>query len=437
MRISNSDVALSGAFSFKQTDKVSTSLEFMRPDFHRKENYEKLREEERSGQSTLHFGPGSISRATSLHSKVTLEEAYSVEETIGDNVEISAEAREAAGGDNQSPASKALENLRASIDHAIEEAKAVEAQIKQAFETAIAGVPAFNATPAVSAQSFISSPEDNSKFNMIMKLIGKEETAPKIKYFMSVKPKISPDEVYDALQNLIESKTNSISEQEAGEIVGIMEERVSTYHSEKESMDFNAQGRIETADGRKIDISMQLNQARQYSTTEEYQRSQIWVDPLVINYGKGSAELSDSKVKFDLNSDGKEENISMLKEGSGFLALDKNGDNTINNGRELFGASTGNGFGELAKYDQDGNHWIDENDSIFEDLKIWTRGEDGTDKLVNLKDADVGAIFLGSVATKYNLKDSDNETTGRIRQSGIALSESGNSLTVQQIDLLT
>jgi hypothetical protein len=33
------------------------------------------------------------------------------------------------------------------------------------------------------------------------------------------------------------------------------------------------------------------------------------------------------------------------------------------------GAVSGNGFADLARYDTDGNHWIDENGSIFADLR--------------------------------------------------------------------
>ncbi len=39
--------------------------------------------------------------------------------------------------------------------------------------------------------------------------------------------------------------------------------------------------------------------------------------------------------------------------------------NKINDGSELFGTSSGDGFKDLATYDEDENGWIDENDSIF------------------------------------------------------------------------
>lgn len=61
------------------------------------------------------------------------------------------------------------------------------------------------------------------------------------------------------------------------------------------------------------------------------------------------------------------------------MALDVNYDGIINDGRELFGPRTGNGFLELAEFDIDGNNWIDENDPIFEKLRIWTLDEKGNE----------------------------------------------------------
>ena len=129
--------------------------------------------------------------------------------------------------------------------------------------------------------------------------------------------------------------------------------------------------------------------------------------------------------------------ISMLREGSGFLALDKNGDGKINDGSELFGTRSGNGFADLAVYDEDGNGWIDENDEIFDKLRVWSKDKDGKDVLKTLKEADVGAIYLGSTNSQFSLTDKkDNEVLGAVRSTGIYLKEStGMAGTVQQVDL--
>lgn len=76
-------------------------------------------------------------------------------------------------------------------------------------------------------------------------------------------------------------------------------------------------------------------------------------DPLVINLDGNIAGLSDQKFMFDIDADGEEESISYLQGGSGYLALDKNGDGVINDGSELFGTKSGDGFADLAEYDAD------------------------------------------------------------------------------------
>ena len=88
----------------------------------------------------------------------------------------------------------------------------------------------------------------------------------------------------------------------------------------------------------------------------------VLCDPLVFNFEGNTADITDQKFMFDLDCDGKEEEISSLGKGSGFLALDKNGDGIVNDGTELFGTKSGDGFADLAEYDEDGNGWIDEDD---------------------------------------------------------------------------
>lgn len=159
-------------------------------------------------------------------------------------------------------------------------------------------------------------------------------------------------------------------------------------------------------------------------------------DPLVINVGSNVTSVLDQKFRFDLDSDGAEDEISMLGEGSGFLALDINEDGKINDGNELFGTKSGNGFTDLADYDKDHNGWIDENDEVFDKLKIWFKHEDGTDRLISLKEADVGAIYLGNASTEFSLKNDDTHAlNGIVRTTGIFLKESAGAGTIQHVDL--
>ena len=214
--------------------------------------------------------------------------------------------------------------------------------------------------------------------------------------------------------------------------------RSSQFTAEAEATTFSAEGIVQTSDGRSISFNVDLEMSREFMQATEFVTKdtvQIMTDPLVINMDVASAEVTDQKFYFDIDSDGKEDEISRLGAGSGFLALDKNGDGIINNGSELFGAKTGDGFGELAEYDKDDNGWIDENDEIFSSLKVWTKDSDGNDRLLSLKEADVGAIYLGNTSTEFSLNNAiTNQTNAQIRKTGIYLRETGGAGTVQHVD---
>jgi hypothetical protein len=105
-------------------------------------------------------------------------------------------------------------------------------------------------------------------------------------------------------------------------------------------------------------------------------------------------------------------------------------------GTELFGPQTGNGFLELAAYDEDGNGWIDENDSIYNQLVIWTKDENGEDQLFALGEKGIGAIYLGHLATPFALTDAQQQEQGEIAQTGIFLKENGQAGLIQHIDLV-
>ncbi|MBC3875110.1 VCBS repeat-containing protein [Undibacterium flavidum] len=215
---------------------------------------------------------------------------------------------------------------------------------------------------------------------------------------------------------------------------------IDVHHSytETEKTQFQATGSITTADNKQIKFNLSFELNRSY---HEENQTQIRkgdgkkVDPLTLNFSGNSAQLTSQKFEFDLNADGKKDSISFVK-GAGFLAFDKNNDGKINDGTELFGPGTGNGFSELAAYDSDGNHWIDENDAIYSKLKVWTKDAAGKDQLQSLKQANVGALFLGQVETPFELKSGNNHSDGQIRSTGLWLTEDGQAKTMQQVDLV-
>ncbi|WP_302479642.1 calcium-binding protein, partial [Ruegeria arenilitoris] len=100
------------------------------------------------------------------------------------------------------------------------------------------------------------------------------------------------------------------------------------------------------------------------------------VSPLVIDLDGDGIELTalpSSSTFFDLNVDGFAENTGWVHGDDALLALDINGNGTIDDNSELFGNATGfeNGFVQLAELDSNGDGVIDANDEQFSDLLVW------------------------------------------------------------------
>lgn len=214
--------------------------------------------------------------------------------------------------------------------------------------------------------------------------------------------------------------------------------KMSSFTAESEQTTFSTTGMVRTEDGKEISFQLDLEMSRSFMEYNEFiseETVQILTDPLVINLDNSTASVTDQKFLFDLDADGTMDNISFVGSGSGFLSLDKNNDGKINDGSELFGTKSGNGFADLAEYDKDKNGWIDENDEVFSKLKIWTKDKEGNDRLIGLAEAGVGAIYLGNVSTDFSLTNDKNTKNAQVRKTGVYLKESGQAGTVQHIDI--
>ena len=209
---------------------------------------------------------------------------------------------------------------------------------------------------------------------------------------------------------------------------------VETY-TEQEQTTFQAKG-VVTANGKEINFSISFAMGRSYTQSQSSGLStgNAADDPTVTNPGQGTTTLSGNRIQFDINVDGKKEDMSFPAQQSGFLVIDKNGNGVVDNGSELLGATTGDGFRELAAYDDDQNGWIDEGDAVYSQLRVWRQNGDHQ-TLDTLQSANVGAIYTGSVATPFEIKNDQNETQVKIQRSGIYLTENGTPGTVQSIDI--
>lgn len=133
--------------------------------------------------------------------------------------------------------------------------------------------------------------------------------------------------------------------------------------------------------------------------------------PIMINFANNSSNYHLTSytdgVLFDINATGTPVQVGWTEAGSsiGILALDRNGDGTINNGSELFGTATrrldgslaANGFEALKDLDVVHDGQVDANDPAYELLRVWfDNSHDGVsqvNELVPLSTAGIVALF--------------------------------------------
>lgn len=133
-------------------------------------------------------------------------------------------------------------------------------------------------------------------------------------------------------------------------------------------------------------------------------------DPLVINLNDGPWRLTGvhDPVRFDIHANGQMVTLGWTARESklAFLALDRNGNGTIDDGSELFGNATPlpsghrapNGFVALAQYDTNHDGVVDKNDAIWKSLMLWVDGNhDGIcqpDELTPISTSTITRIYI-------------------------------------------
>ena len=199
-------------------------------------------------------------------------------------------------------------------------------------------------------------------------------------------------------------------------------------YREVEATSFRAAGSVTTADGRQIEFSQALDLARAYARTETIS---LKASAVVSPTGDWSpAPLESPEGREPIAPSHK----PALALGGGVLGLDANQDGIIDPATEVVGAS-GNGFAELRQYDEDGNGFIDEGDSVFAKLAIARGGDHGVES-ASLGASGVGAIYLGSVATPYTVRDGAGKVTAELSRSGVYFNEDGTTGIAQQVDIV-
>ena len=142
--------------------------------------------------------------------------------------------------------------------------------------------------------------------------------------------------------------------------------------------------------------------------------------PIIIDINGDGFSLTDKNkgVHFDMGGDGRREPISWAAPGTddAWLVLDRNGNNLVDNSKEMFGLFTDqphattarNGFAALAEFDRGesgGNRdgQIDSRDAVFANLRLWQdHNHDGVSQEYELK----GLPSLGVAVIELDYKES-------------------------------
>ncbi len=150
--------------------------------------------------------------------------------------------------------------------------------------------------------------------------------------------------------------------------------------------------------------------------------------PLILDLDGDGIETvgHDAGIHFDHGGDSFRELSGFVAPDDGLLALDRNGNGKIDNGRELFGDSTllqddttaANGFEALRELDSNEDGVIDANDELFSELRIFQdlnqNGLTDEGELSSLEDAGIDQLFLDY--TQQNFIDASGNAHRQVGQ---------------------
>jgi hypothetical protein len=274
-------------------------------------------------------------------------------------------------------------------------------------------------------------------------ITGDKETDGKLLALAMMVAKLSGRPVYigcvardlsNAQARVDQSEITALRAEPEEPVVRIEEERLEI---EAERLSAVAVGQVTTEDGREISFQLSMDMERFAVSHERLTvTNEQLKDPLILDLGPAASQFTEETMQFDIDADGELDDIPLLDRNGGFLVIDRNGNSVIDDGTEVLGAISGDGFADLQALDEDGNMWIDENDEVFERLGVWVpSAEEGERELMGVLEAGVGAIYLGAVSAEFEHKGEEQQTLAQQRALSVYLREDGGGGAIRQVDV--
>ncbi len=211
----------------------------------------------------------------------------------------------------------------------------------------------------------------------------------------------------------------------------------SATYAESETTSFAASGVVRTADGAEIRFELGFTMSRSYSESVSASLrvgEQRVKDPLVLDFGGPASALSDLRFDFDLDGDGTKEQLPMVgARASSPSTATPTGASTTGESSSARRAAT-----VLPNSPRSTTMAMAGSTNPTPRGRNCASGNldaEGRGRVQTLKEAGVGAFYLGRVDTPFSLRNAANETLGEMRASSIYLREDGRAGTVSQIDL--
>ncbi|MEI6056438.1 MAG: calcium-binding protein, partial [Lentisphaerota bacterium] len=162
-------------------------------------------------------------------------------------------------------------------------------------------------------------------------------------------------------------------------------------------------------------------------------------DPITVDLDGDGIETTgtDNGVYFDLDGDRLKEKTSWVVPDDGFIVMDRNGNGTIDSGRELFGDATilktgqkaSTGFEALAEQDTNADGVIDKNDENFSNLRVWRdynqNGISEANELETLEEERIKKIHLDYLTVNAD----DGKGNIQTRTSGFEFTDGSKGVT--------